>query len=95
MIDDTESTSDAEDLRKITPPQVSITASSSTQGSTSASSPRSDYDEGMNCYNRPLRIDTTKSDDYYRTAPTLLFNIGQLNSLEGDDTAAERYFLKA
>lgn len=61
----------------------------------SPASPRSEYDEGMNCYNRPLRIDSAKSDDYLRTAPTLLFNIGQLHSLEGDDTTAERYFLTA
>ncbi|KAK1747678.1 tetratricopeptide repeat protein [Skeletonema marinoi] len=61
----------------------------------SPSPPRSEYDEGMTCYNRPLRIDNSKSDDYHSTAPMLLFNVGQLHSLEGDDTTAERYFLQA
>ena len=61
----------------------------------SPSSPGSEYDEGMNCYNRPLRIENYKSDDYHCTVPTLLFNIGQLHSLEDDDTTAERYFLQA
>lgn len=60
-----------------------------------SSPPGSEYDEGMNCYNRPLRIEDTKSDDYQSTAPTLLFNIGQLHALEEDDTTAERYFLQA
>ncbi|KAL7444549.1 hypothetical protein ACHAXM_009478 [Skeletonema potamos] len=71
-----------------------LSAATISQGSSSVSS-RSEYDEGMNCYNRPLRIDISKSDDYELTAPTLLFNIGQLHSLEGDDTKAERYFLQA
>lgn len=61
----------------------------------SSSSPGSEYDEGMNCYNRPLRIENFKSDDYQSIVPTLLFNIGQLHSLEEDDTTAERYFLQA
>ena len=64
-------------------------------GSSSAAT-RTEYDEGMNSFNRPLRIDSSHKCsshyDYQRTAPVLLFNIGQLNVLSGDDTTAANYF---
>mmetsp|Transcript_28949 Transcript_28949/g.61157 ORF Transcript_28949/g.61157 Transcript_28949/m.61157 type:complete len:793 (-) Transcript_28949:78-2456(-) len=64
-----------------------------------AAAPRPDYDEGMNSYNRPLRIDSNLREgshfDYQRTVPVLLFNIGQLRVLAGDDTMAASYFLYA
>ena len=60
----------------------------------------SEYDEGMNSYNRPLRIECCNSPQhscyaYHRTAPVLLFNIGQLHVLRGDDTMATNYFMYA
>ena len=57
---------------------------------------RTEYDEGMNSYNRPLRIDSSSlrhNNDYRRTAPVLLFNIGQLHVLGGDDATAANYFM--
>ena len=60
----------------------------------------SEYDEGMNSYNRPLRIECCNSPQhscyaYHRTAPVLLFNIGQLHVLGGDDAMATNYFMYA
>mmetsp|Transcript_4094 Transcript_4094/g.9192 ORF Transcript_4094/g.9192 Transcript_4094/m.9192 type:complete len:837 (-) Transcript_4094:109-2619(-) len=68
-----------------------------------APTPRTEYDEGMNSYTRPLRIDNNDYDysapsphyDYHRTVPVLLFNIGQLHVLGGDDTTAANYFMYA
>ena len=58
----------------------------------------SEYDEGMNSYNRPLRIDSSSfhnADYQYMMAPVLLFNIGQLHILEGNDRVATNYFIYA
>ena len=93
IMEDAESASSGSEASEVEKHQL-LSTDPISQGSYS-SSPISEYDEGMNCYNRPLRIDNSMSDDYHRTAPTLLFNIGQLHSLEGDDTTAERYFLQA
>ncbi len=90
IMEDAESSTDSEALGA-----EKLQLSSAPTSKCSSSPPGSEYDEGMNCYNRPLRIEDTKSDDYQSTAPTLLFNIGQLHALEEDDATAEKYFLQA
>jgi len=84
-------------LSPLTPGPVSpprVVSSGFRIGSNSKSS---EYDEGMNSYN-PLRIDSSSfhNADYQRTmAPVLLFNIGQLHVLEGNDRLATNYFMYA
>ena len=77
--------------------------------SSSSTTPRNaEYDEGMNRYNRPIRIDESTnngstsicyndsvSHNYQRTGPVLLFNIGQLHVLAGNDNLAADYFMYA
>ncbi len=92
IMEDAESSSDSE-APEAEAEKLQLSAAPTSQ--CSSTPPGSEYDEGMNCYNRPLRIEDTKSDDYHSTVPTLLFNIGQLHSLEEDDATAERYFLQA
>ena len=64
-----------------------------------AAGPRTEYDEGMNSYNHPLRVESNLHGnshyDYQRTIPVLLFNIGQLHVLGGDDAMAANYFMYA
>lgn len=81
---------------------LSPSSTSSTAPSLAATqTPRTEYDEGMNSYARPVRIDSkdaTGGDcccDYQHTVPVLLFNIGQLHILGGDDARAANYFMYA
>ncbi|KAL7472161.1 hypothetical protein ACHAXS_012493 [Conticribra weissflogii] len=64
------------------------------QSSESRSSRRTEYDEGMNSYSHPLRIDSS-SHGFFHTAPILLFNLGRLHVMNNDDETAMRYFLNA
>ncbi|KAL7549730.1 hypothetical protein ACHAWF_012996 [Thalassiosira exigua] len=80
---------------------------SSASSAAAAAVPRTEYDEGMNTYGRPIRIESSYTSDepdavfdpgsegYRRAAPVLLFNVAQLHVRAGDDVAAANYFLYA
>ena len=82
-------------------PAANSAAHGTSATTTSATPPRTEYDEGMNSFTHPLRINSNTSTncchliDYQRTAPVLLFNIGQLHALSGDDAQAASYFMYA
>jgi len=85
-------------LSPLTPGSVSLPRVVSSGFRIGSNSKSSEYDEGMNSYNRPLCIDSSSfhNVDYQRTmAPVLLFNIGQLHVLEGNDRVATNYFMYA
>ena len=89
-----------EDNKDTSSQRVSQVAQASASTATGVPSVRGEYDEGMNSYNRPLRIEppsngSSREDYYCRTVPVLLFNIGLLHLLGGDDAMASDYFLYA
>ena len=86
-------------LSPLTPGPLSSTPRVVSGGVRIGSNSRSsEYDEGMNSYNRPLRIDSSSfhnADYQCMMAPVILFNIGQLHVLEGNDRLATNYFIYA
>jgi len=89
----------SQDDSKVPRGAVARPLSPSASAPVAIAAPRTEYDEGMNSYSRPLRIDSNLHGnshyDHQRTVPVLLLNIGQLHALGGDDVMAANYFMYA